>query len=290
MGVRTHSQRGFTLIELLVVVAIIGLLVALLLPSLSNAREQARRVVCGVHLRGLSNAWEIYGSRYNRLPPLSHYNSSHTQAPEGIDVNYQRDSATSTFRRVDVQGFGPDTFDALVNPYGQQWLSIHHRNKIFHWTAPEFTGEWRNFGLLWQTKVVENPQVFFCPSVRNEDLAFETPYNPWPPAPGYGGHPDHPQWVNHTNASYERRVALTGLLWDRIGLSTTLATDMMWPEEVRQTHRVGINAGYRDGHVAFIQDRRFTEWWDDARDAWLRDETQRKVLEISFWLDEQAKR
>lgn len=48
---RANRRVGFTLIELLIVVAIISLLVGVLLPSLHNARESARSVVCQTNSR-----------------------------------------------------------------------------------------------------------------------------------------------------------------------------------------------------------------------------------------------
>jgi len=47
------SRRGFTMVELLVVVGIIGLIMSMLLPALSTARESARSMQCQSNLRQL---------------------------------------------------------------------------------------------------------------------------------------------------------------------------------------------------------------------------------------------
>lgn len=57
-----NNHRGFTLIELLVVVAIIAILMAIMLPALSSAREQAKSVACASNLRGLGQVEYIYAS------------------------------------------------------------------------------------------------------------------------------------------------------------------------------------------------------------------------------------
>ncbi len=58
-------KRGFTLIELLVVVAIIVALIAILVPSLSKAREQAKSVYCLTNLRSYALANEMYADECN---------------------------------------------------------------------------------------------------------------------------------------------------------------------------------------------------------------------------------
>lgn len=57
-----HKKNGFTLIELLVVVAIIALLISILLPSLSSAREQGKKAVCLSNLRGIGLATNQYAN------------------------------------------------------------------------------------------------------------------------------------------------------------------------------------------------------------------------------------
>jgi prepilin-type N-terminal cleavage/methylation domain-containing protein/prepilin-type processing-associated H-X9-DG protein len=54
------QRRGFTLIELLVVVAIIALLIAILLPSLSRAKANAVRVKCAAVLKQWNTAIHMY--------------------------------------------------------------------------------------------------------------------------------------------------------------------------------------------------------------------------------------
>ena len=54
------ERRAFTLIELLVVIAVIAVLMAILMPSLNMAREQARSIQCRGNIRTLTMAWLMY--------------------------------------------------------------------------------------------------------------------------------------------------------------------------------------------------------------------------------------
>lgn len=66
---RRSFSRAFTIVELLIVIAIIGMLVAVLLPAVQSARESARRMTCQNNLRQIGVALSEYEGAHQVYPP-----------------------------------------------------------------------------------------------------------------------------------------------------------------------------------------------------------------------------
>jgi type II secretion system protein G len=70
-----RRERGFTLVEIMIVVLIIGILLAIAVPSFMNARERSRANACRANLRQIQAAKEQWAMANNQGP-----NAEPTQA------------------------------------------------------------------------------------------------------------------------------------------------------------------------------------------------------------------
>lgn len=85
--VRFFCASGFTLVELLTVIAIIGLLMSIVLPSMQRARDIGRNGLCLANLHAIGRTFEMYLSESNEiLPNAASFPSEEPDKPCIADV------------------------------------------------------------------------------------------------------------------------------------------------------------------------------------------------------------
>ena len=130
-----RGRRAFTLIELLVVVSIIALLVSILMPALSKARDAGMRAVCISHLKALGLACYTYADENRGDLPEAYCVGYHGT---GKGLEYTGNGAVFGFHRLIWNGY--------IEPESPLWACPGDRDPIVvveetnyypHWTMPK---------------------------------------------------------------------------------------------------------------------------------------------------------
>lgn len=122
-----EGVKQFTLVEMLVVIAIIGILAALLMPSLQNALESARTVECSNNKRQVYLGFFQYAESYRFLPPrdtgapdyIRWYNGSFIGQYIGVPGAYNSNPKTTLYNcpshHSDTRDYFGSGYNAIYN-------------------------------------------------------------------------------------------------------------------------------------------------------------------------------
>ena len=210
LEMRNKLEKGFTLIELLVVIAVIGILAALLLPTLAKSKKKSLQVSCFSNQKQIGVALALYTSENaDILPLLANWNSL-----GGQDGTYDFFVAATNRALYSYQGNGQifhcpsdqgDSFPAHPTAPGASCWTAFGNSYLVEWQFDCF-GVKRTFG-----DVNSPADTYAGQSMKSSEIAVSPAtkiiQGDWIWHPNRGNTDVRSVWHNDKGKSY------TAMLW-----------------------------------------------------------------------------
>jgi len=214
LGVRA---RAFSLTELVVVMAVTLILAAIMMPALKGIRDHTERVISANNMRQIGFGASMYEMDYDALPQSAFIEDAEPELMQEMMAIYVPSD------QEDIRIDDPKTRATLAA-----------------------NGGWEGIGLLYRTKYIDDPRVFYCPAHRG-DHPMERYLDDL-----HGPTSTHVIYSNYHYRGHEDSETGRDLRPDFDGRRVMLTDGMRTKRDFN--HRVGYNALLVDGSVNWRQD------------------------------------
>jgi prepilin-type N-terminal cleavage/methylation domain-containing protein/prepilin-type processing-associated H-X9-DG protein len=271
---RSSQRIAFTLLELLVVIAVLSILAALLLPSLSAAKERAKEAVCRSNLRQMGCALTLYLDDFGVCPGRLRLPTIFPDLPDGKEPMVPGELVHQVCDQL------ADYLRVPASRIHQEGTAFHQR---FVWNCPSVSAQ--NYPILFTGA----SDMRYAP-----DYAYNAAGTAWPsdpvdlglsprlivPARSEAELPGKvirsmraseilcPSGLIALGDDHEKLIFIGGYATSYDQISASAACCEQGTRELGNRHRNGANVVFCDVHVEYRKTHQWLEASEGARSEW----------------------